>query len=291
MENINNEQVLSNNSQPKKKKFSIIKVLLIVVGVIAILLLALFAIYKSTVDISSKHEDKFDYNLSAEVIKTEYDLLDFVRYNSKENEDNLFITVPKNIIYDDVIKIHEFADDLYKESEVKLNKFGFISNVLEENNFDFFADITYKKYINAYVTGNIQYKITDDNGIEMYLTKIVIGDGFPSVFYKAILPIKAGDLIYKLNSKEYELLKDNVLKLSSINNVKVDKESLKFEFNYMSNLEEISVYLLGEDAKAIQAPLQKMMPIMLEMLIGDNQDEYSELASFLIPAIIGNLFN
>lgn len=291
MENINNEQVLSNNSQPKKKKFSIIKVLLIVVGVIAILFLALFAIYKSTVDISSKHEDKFDYDLSAEVIKTEYDLLDFVRYNSKENEDNLFITVPKNIIYDDVIKIHEFADDLYKESEVKLNKFGFISNVLEENSFDFFADVTYKKYINAYVTGNIQYKITDDNGIEMYLTKIVIGDGFPSVFYKAILPIKAGDLIYKLDSKEYEILKDNVLKLSSINNVKVDKENLKFEFNYMSNLEEISVYLLGEDAKAIQAPLQKMMPIMLEMLIGDNQDEYLELASFLIPTIISNLFN
>ena len=291
MENINNEQMLSNNSKPKKKKLSIIKVLLIVVGVIAILFLALFAIYKSTVDISSKHEDKFDYDLSAEVIKTEYDLLDFVRYNSKENEDNLFITVPKTIIYDDVIKIHEFADDLYKESEVKLNKFGFISNVLEENNFDFFADVTYKKYINAYVTGNIQYKITDDNGIEMYLTKIVIGDGFPSVFYKAILPIKAGDLIYKLDSKEYEILKDNVLKLSSINNVKVDKENLKFEFNYMSNLEEISVYLLGEDAKAIQAPLQKMMPIMLEMLIGDNQDEYLELASFLIPTIISNLFN
>lgn len=291
MENINNEQVLSNNSQPKKEEFSIIKVLLIVVGVIAILFLALFAIYKSTVDISSKYEDKFDYDLSAEVIKTEYDLLDFVRYNSKENEDNLFITVPKNIIYDDVIKIHEFADDLYKESEVKLNKFGFISNVLEENSFDFFADVTYKKHINAYVTGNIQYKITDDNGIEMYLTKIVIGDGFPSVFYKAILRIKAGDLIYKLDSKEYELLKDNVLKLSSINNVKVDKENLKFEFNYMSNLEEISVYLLGEDAKAIQAPLQKMMPIMLEMIIGDNQDEYLELASSLIPTIIGNLFN
>lgn len=291
MENINNEQVLSNNSQPKKKKFSIIKVLLIVVGVIAILFLALFAIYKSTVDISSKHEDKFDYDLSTEVIKTEYDLLDFVRYNSKENEDNLFITVPKNIIYDDVIKIHEFADDLYKEFEVKLNKFGFISNILEENSFDFFADVTYKKYINAYVTGNIQYKITDDNGIEMYLTKIVIGDGFPSVFYKAILPIKGGDLIYKLDSKEYEILKDNVLKLSSINNIKVDKENLKFEFNYMSNLEEISVYLLGEDAKAIQAPLQKIMPIMLEMLIGDNQDEYLELASSLIPAIISNLYN
>lgn len=291
MENINNEQMLSNNSQPKKKKLSIIKVILIVVGVIDILFLALFAIYKSTVDISSKHEDKFDYDLSAEVIKTEYDLLDFVRYNSKENEDNLFITVPKNIIYDDVIKIHEFADDLYKESEVKLNKFGFISNVLEENSFDFFADVTYKKYINAYVTGNIQYKITDDNGIEIYLTKIVIGDGFPSVFYKAILPIEAGDLIYKLDSKEYEILKDNVLKLSSIDNVKVDKENLKFEFNYMSNLEEISVYLLGEDVKAIQAPLQKMMPIMLEMLIGDNQDEYLELASSLIPAIISNLFN
>lgn len=291
MENINNEQVSINEEKPKKKKFSLIKLILIVTGIIAVLLLAVFGIYKTTVDISAQHEDKFDYDLSQEVVIKEYDYLDFIKYDSKEDEDNLFITIPKEYIYNNIIKIHDFADSLNNDYELKLNKFGFLSNIVEENSFDFFADTTYKNLINAYITGTLQYKVTDDNGIEVYLTNIVVGDGFPSVFYKEFLPIKQGDLVYKLNSSDYELLKTNTLKLNAINNVNADKDNLKFEFNYMSNLKEISTYILGEDAKDLQEPLQQMMPIILEMLIGENQDEYMELASALIPALIDNIFD
>ena len=284
--NENNEQLSTNNkSSILSKKVS--KIVFTVIITLALLCIILFTIYKSTIDISTKNIDKFDRDLSVDTIEIKTDFLDYINYDSKKDKSTLHISIPKEYLYQKIIKIDEFNKELNDKYGLNINKFGFLNNAKETNTIDFYADVTYKEFLNAYITGSIEYKITENNGIDLYLKKIVIGDGLPMFLYQAFLPIKPGDLIYQIDPNEYELLKDNILKLDLIKNVKIDSNSLNFDFDYMSNLKAITKYVFGDDydTSKIDISLENTIPVVLEAILGENQDEYFEIAKVLFPKI------
>ena len=284
--NENNEQLSTNNkSSILSKKVS--KIVFTVIITLALLYVILFTIYKSTIDISTRNIDKFDRDLSVDTIEIKTDFLDYINYDSKKDKSTLHISIPKEYLYQEIIKIDEFNNELNDKYGLNINKFGFLNNAKEINTIDFYVDVTYKGFLNAYITGSIEYKITENNGIDLYLKKIVIGDGLPMFLYQAFLPIKPGDLIYQIDPNEYELLKDNILKLDLIRNVKIDSNSLNFDFDYMSNLKSITKYVFGDDydTSKIDISLENTIPVVLEAILGENQDEYFEIAKVLFPKI------
>lgn len=286
-EEMNNEQqsIIDEKieNKPKNKKNAILKALLTILIIIALLCLGIFGLYKSTIDISAQNLDKFDYNLSDIEDNKEYNYLDFISYDSENNPDSLLISVPKSFIYDKVLKIHELNDDFNKNYEININRIGFVSNYSEQNTLDYYMDITYKNIINAYVSGTMEYIFTEDNGIKLVMKNMVIGDGLPKFIYESFLPYKTGDVIYEVKSKDYELLENNVLLLDAIKNIKVTKQDLNFEFDYISNLKSITNYVLGEDSKTVDDTIKELMPIILDIIINDNSgtslNDTSELLS------------
>ena len=285
MENINNEQELTNQIRPTNKRKKILTAFLTIALIIAILFVSVFIIYKTTIDISNKKTEQFDYNLSTNNYNN-YNYLSFIKYNSNEDLNHLSITIPKDYVYSNLLKINEFSDNISSKYDIKINKIGIFSNIINKNYLDFYADVTYKSFINAYISGNIKYEINNKNGIDFVLSNIVVGDGLPSIFYKYLLPIKNGDIIFEIDSNNFEFLNDNVLNLQFIDNISLNKEHLKFKYDYMSNLKDISKYIFGEKSKYIDNSLENIMPIILEIMVGDNKEEYSEIASAIIPQFL-----
>lgn len=285
MENINNEQELTNQIRPTNNRKKILNAFLTIALIIAILFVSVFIIYKTTIDISNKKVEQFDYNLSTNNYNN-YNYLSFIKYNSNEDLNHLSITIPKDYVYSNLLKINEFSDNISSKYDIKINKIGIFSNIINKNYHDFYADVTYKSFINAYISGNIKYEINNKNGIDFVLSNIVVGDGLPSIFYKYLLPIKNGDIIFEIDSNNFEFLNDNVLNLQFIDNISLNKEHLKFKYDYMSNLKDISKYIFGEKSKYIDNSLENIMPIILEIMVGDNKEEYSEIASAIIPQFL-----
>lgn len=290
MENINNEQELTNQIRPTNNRKKIFSAILAIVLIIAILFVSVFIIYKTTIDISNKKVEQFDYNLSTNNYNN-YNYLSFIKYNSNEDLNHLSITIPKDYVYSNLLKINEFSDNISSKYDIKINKIGIFSNIINKNYLDFYADVNYKSFINAYISGNIKYEINNKNGIDFVLSNIVVGDGLPSIFYKYLLPIKNGDIIFDIDSNNFEFLNDNVLNLQFIDNISLNKEHLKFKYDYMSNLKDISKYIFGEKSKYIDNSLENIMPIILEIMVGDNKEEYSEIASAIIPQFLSEIID
>ena len=266
MVNNNNEQMLTNKETTEIKKDTKKIVLLVIFILLTTIVLTGFRIYKNVIDVSDKNRDKFDYNLSNNNSNVEYDYLDFISYDSKNDPNTLQISIPKEYIYKEIVDIKGFADDLNTKYGLKLKQIGFSIDENEENYINFYADTTYKKLINAFVSGTLQYEFTSDNGVKLYLNSISVGDGLPTMLYENLLPLKAGDLIYEVKSSDYELLKDNVLDLKCIHDINTDKDNLKFRFDYMSNLKEVSEYIFKDKAKEVNDPLEELMPIILDIM-------------------------
>lgn len=282
MEKINNEQLLTNKN---KKKSNILVVILAVLIVILLLCLAIFGLYKATVDISNNNIDKFDYDFTQNYPINEYNIKDFVRYNSEEKIDTLFINIPKQIFYEKIIKIEAIRQDLIDKYSFIINKIGCLSNVSKQNIIDFYIDGTYNDSLDMYITGSIKYEFTSDNCIEVYMDKLVIGDGLPMFIYKAFLPINDGDLIFKINSNDYEFLKHSILSLDSINNIKLNNNALKFEFNYTNSIKQITSYILGDASSFVEKSIETMMPIILEITVGENPEQYLDIYKLISPYI------
>lgn len=294
-ENTNNEQqsIIENNPdlEPKKpkKKISILKVILTIFIVIGILLIAGFGIYKATVDVSNKNSSKFEYDFSQIVTEKEVNYMEFITFDSKIDPNTLFIDIPKDYFYNNILKIRDIASDIQKDTEIKINRLGTVSNAQNANLIDFYADVTYKDLINAYVTGSIRYEIIENNDINLYIDKFVIGDGFPMFFYKVFLSFKDGDLLETIKAENYEFLKDKTLDLSKIKDVHLNSSQLKFSFNYMENLINIADYMFGENASNYSPILEKIVPIVLELTIGENKEEYIDMANLYLPMLIKEL--
>ena len=284
-ENQNNEHMSTIKNVSKNRIFKIVLYVLLAI----ILIFALFCLfYKTTINVSDKNIDKFDYVVNDNAVDFNTDYLEFIKYDSNKNKCTLHITVPKQYIYDKLIKLNEFNKEFNDKYDININRIGFTCDENKPNIIDYSADLSYKNIINAYIHGSIEYKFTNNNGICFYMNSMKIGKNIPEFLYKSFLPFKNGDLIYEVKSDDYDLLKNNVLVLNLIKNIRTDNDNLYFDFDYMSNLKYITKYVFGDDydTSKIDSSLQKTIPILFEALFGDNQKEYIKIAEKLFPMII-----
>lgn len=294
IENNNNEQQSiineEQNKAPKKHKSVFFKVLITILIVILVLIAAVFGLYKATIDVADKNSSKFDYDFSLPVnIDENIKFTDFITYDSKVDPNTLFIDIPKDYVYNVIYRIQDIAGNINKETGIKLNRLGTVSNAQNPNLIDFYADITYKDTINSYVNGSVRYEITENNGVNIYIDKFVIGDGFPMFIYKAFLPFKDGDLLSTIKADDFDLLKNKTLDLSLISNLKLSSNSLKYSYDYMSNIKNIASYIFGDNIKFINSSIEKIVPIVLELTVGENKEEYIDTASSILPMVIAKL--
>lgn len=261
----NNEQKFTDsNATTNKPKSKFLKTVLIIVGVIAALLLLVFGIYKGFVDVANKNSDKFDYNLNEELTEIKkYNL----SYDSKKDPNTLLISIPKVYAYEKIIDIRALAKDFDDKYELHINRIGFNSNENEANVIDFYADVTYKKYLNTFVSGQMDVLFTDENGLKFVLKHINIGKNIPESLYKSLLPIKSGDIIYEIDPNKFEFLKDKLLDLKLISNISIDKENICFDFDVMSNVDIIVKYIFGDDAVALEEIVHEIFPAILDAII------------------------
>ena len=294
IENNNNEQQSiineEQNKAPKKHKSVFFKVLITILIVILVLVTAVFGLYKATIDVADKNSSKFDYDFSLPVnIDENIKFTDFITYDSKVDPNTLFIDIPKDYVYNVIYRIQDIAGNINKETGIKLNRLGTVSNAQNPNLIDFYADVTYKDTINSYVNGSVRYEITENNDVNIYIDKFVIGDGFPMFIYKAFLPFKDGDLLSTIKADDFDLLKNKTLDLSLISNLKLSSSSLKYSYDYMSNIKNIASYIFGDNIKFINSSIEKIVPIVLELTVGENKEEYIDTASSILPMVIAKL--
>lgn len=270
--------------EKKDKKLSkIVKILLIVLLTISLICIAIFALYKATVDVADKNVDKFDYVLSENHDVDSLNYKDFIKYDSEVSPNTLSIDISKDYFYKNIIKIDEINAKLTENYNLILNKIGIVSDISSSNTLDFYADCINKNGLNMYITGSLEYSYTENNGIQVYMKKIVIGDGLPMFIYKAFLPINENELIFELEANEYQFLKNGILKLESISNIKFTKTDVKFDFNYMDSVNEIIKYIFGNNSSFISQQAENLMPIILEIVVGDNAEEFMDFAELLLP--------
>lgn len=297
MENIknnNNEQQSiineEENKAPKKCKSGFFKVLITILIVLLVLVAAVFGLYKATIDVADKNSSKFDYDFSVPVtIDDKVKFTDFITFDSKVDPNTLFIEVPKDYLYNVIYKVQDIANYINNETNIKLNRLGTVSNAQNPNLIDFYADVTYKNLINGYISGSVRYEITENNDINFYIDKFVIGDGFPMFIYKAFLPFKDGDLLNALKAENFDLLKNKTLDLNLISNLKLNSNSLTYSYNYMSNIKNVAKYIFGDNIEALNSSIEKIVPIVLEITVGENKEEYIDAAGILLPLVIATI--
>lgn len=282
--NENNEQQFNNNKNKTKNK-NILKIALIVFVTIILICIAIISLYKALVDVSDDNSNKFDYNLNEIHEINEYDYKDFVSYDSNVLPDALSIDIPKNYFYTNILKIDSLNALLQEKYNLYLNRFGLVTNIQKQNTLDFYADCSKNNGLDMYITGSIRYEYTQNNGINIYMDKIIVGDGLPMFIYKAFLPINDGDLIYEIKANDYEFLRNKILKLSSINNLKITNNDVKFNFKYMDSVNEIIKYIFGDNSTFISNQVENYMPIILELLVGNNKEEFMDFGQLLLPNI------
>lgn len=267
MEN-NNEQVLNNDIKVVKKRK--IKPIILVIAILFIIILSILLIYKTTIDISDKYSDKFDYDFS-EITINDDNYLKFLSYDKDNDPNTLFIDIPKLFFYDKVFDINEFKNEVFDKYNTKMNRIGFISNENVDNYIDYSIDCVYKDKIKFYLNGSIEYQMTEDNGFKLILRSMNIGK-LPNFLYSNMLPYSIGDTIFEVKSIDYDLLREKVLLLSLINNIKADKNSVSFEYNYIENMDYIVYKIFGNTDIYLYDVLKEYMPTIMDSIINGNKD-------------------
>lgn len=270
----------ANLAQIKKTKN-----LLIVLSSIILFFTIIFIIYKSTIDISDSNIDKFNYDLNSSNIKNDYKFIDFLSYNSNIDKNIINIDIPIDYFYNNIIDIENLQQFYIDNYNIKLNKIGLVSNISNNNIIDFYADITYHDLLDAYISGTLTYKFFDNNDIEIYVKDIIVGDGLPSIFYKPFININNADLTYRIKADDYYYLNNNVLNLEHINDIRLKKDSFTFKYNLLNNIDAIGEYIFNDYYSSIKNSINDILPIVLEICIGENSQDYSELFEYLLPLI------
>ena len=256
-----------------KKLIKLFKVLLVLFITISALFGIIYLIYKNTIDLSNKNQDKFDYVLNDSSVNTQTnDFMDFITYSSDQDLDSLTFTIPKDYFYKEIIKIDDFNNE-----SISINRIGTISNPFNKNSIDFYCDLTILDSINMYANGILHFETNSTNGLDIYLDKFVIGDGLPMFFYKEFLPFKDGDLIYSINSDEFELLKKNIIVFDSIENYTINKNTIEVEYSISDSLAPILEYAFKDKISLYSDVLNDIAPILLEIKFGSNSSEFEAL--------------
>lgn len=264
--------------------FKIVEITVIVLLTLTVLFLIVFALYKSTIDVSSSNEDKFDYVLVENSINNEYKLKDFIDYSYEEDPNTLFIEFPNDYFYKCIANINKINSELKNSYNTKINRIGLLSNISKKNVLDFYLDTTYNDLLNIYISGCLRYELKDNN-VLIYVDSINIGDGFPKFLSDLLLDIHDGDLIYEYNANDYDYLSDNSLKLDYISNITKSHKSFKFNYDYMSNLENVVRRIFKDKSDIAFNTIKPVMPIVMEIIFGENSEVYSSLIEELFPTI------
>ena len=267
----------------------IFKIIITIILILVFLLLIVFALYKATIDVSDNNIDKFDYVLD-NIPNNSYKIIDFLSFDSIEDPDNIKINIPKDYMYLNLIDMKTFSNELFGNENVKLNKIGIVSNFSNNNNLDYYLDVTYNNKFDAYVTGTIEIKFNADS-VDLYSKKIVIGDGLPMFLYKPFLPFKDDELIYSFNTSDFKYTNNEIIKFDLINNFRIRKDYLNFKFKYIDNIEYIGKMVFGDNYQYFDTSIKKIAPILLELVIGNNSEEYIDFSDILLPSIQNNILD
>lgn len=273
----------------KNLNSKIFKIIITIILILVFLVLIVFGLYKATIDVSDNNIDKFDYVLD-NIPNNSYKITDFLSFDSIEDPDNIKINIPKDYMYLNLIDMKTFSNELFGNENVKLNKIGIVSNFSNNNYLDYYLDITYNNKFDAYVTGTLEIKFNTDS-VDIYSKKIVIGDGLPMFLFNPFLSYKNDELIYSFNSKDFKYTDNNIVKFDLINNFKITKDHLNFKFKYIDNVEYIGKMVFGDNYQYFETSIKKIAPILLELLIGNNSEEYIDFSDILIPSIQNNILN
>ena len=274
------------NSNTKKSK--IITIILVLISILLFISFIIYAIYKSTVDISTKNDDKFDYVLAKEYDNSEYNYLDFLSYDLNKTKDLINIKIPKTYLYENIIDIKSLTKQLEDNYNLKITRIGALSNLINNNYIDFYLDGLYSNNFKLYITGVLEYKVTNNNGLQVLIKEINIGDGLPSFIYKGFIPLKQGDILYEIDPNKYSFLKDYILDLNLIKNVKMRKNYLMFDFDYMSNIENITKYIFKDEKIILNDALKSIMPVIIDTMLNNENQENNNLLDEILPMIFGD---
>ena len=256
-------KLTNNNLKNPTKTNKRIKILLIIFSAILFILLMIFIYYRTHIDISRKYEKNFDYNLESDIIE-EYNIDDFFNFDTVQDPNTLFISIPKKYIYQKIIKLDNINNELNDNYKLKIKRIGLISDENDENFINLLLDCNYNNIINVFVLGELEYEITEQNGLNVYLNSINIGKNLPKSIVDKYLPSINKQLIYEVKSENVQILNSQILQLDKINSVDFNNENLDIEFNIYDNVRQIIINTYGEDENKIQFLAKSLIPNIIE---------------------------
>lgn len=262
---MNNEHMYTEKSNTNNR-IKLSKILIIILIVIISICIAIFSYYKLNIDISNKYEQYFDYDLRQEYDGS-YKIEDFIGYDKEKDPNTLFISIPKSYIYKNIVKIDELNVLYNNDYDLNINRIGTVLDKNNSNLINYYIDCTYKEFINTLIYGDIRYEINDNNELFIYFETINIGNNLPKKLYDKYLPIHDGDLIYKLNSDNYDLLSNDIFKLKLISNLDINKDNLTFNYDIVTNVKELFKDTFNLDSKFANSIIESLIPIVINNLI------------------------
>lgn len=250
------------------------KILLIVLGTIFVLFALTVFVYQKYINVSYKHESEFDYDFSEAVNETEYDISNFISQSKEPGY--IDINIPKTYLYDKLINIRNINESLIDKHNVSLEKIGIYTDESDNTKIKVYSSTLYKNRFKSYSSMVIKYQINDDNSIDFIVDDITLGENLPRSFYENKLPYKVGDVVFRFDSKDYQLLANNLLSFDLFENQKIDKQSLSFSYNIVGNIENITEYIFGADAKQYNETIEAIAPKIIEFIFNEKTQDYLE---------------
>lgn len=248
------------------KKFPIaLKVILFLLILFLSICIAILIFYKTNIDISSKNSDKFDLNINNSN-EIQYNVNDFFDFNTENSPNTLFIDIPKQYLYTNILKIEDLNNELNNNYGITIDKVGLFSNKIDKNNIDFYLNLVYKKYINVYIHGSLNLKVAN-NQLTLKLNDINIGKLSDEIVDK-VLPIHENIVLYEINSNNNYLLKNNIIYLENLEEIDFNQNNLHIEFDILNNIKRYMNEQLNMD------------------LSSNNSILYNDLISFIVNAIV-----
>lgn len=248
------------NIQLPKKKHTLLKVLLIIFGLIALLTIICFTLIDNTKSLSNNYDDINslrntycvsdsnacdDKTLQSKAISSLFDEM------VVNGDGTATINVSKQMIYTYVTLDTLNNLDFIKDNDIVINQFGYDLDTNNEPNkyINIYGNITYKG-IKAGLTGQLSFEFEDNNLIIKFVNARI--GKLPTFIYKNSLP-KKGEILYKKDISYSINLADNIdIKLfspSEIKDITYDEKTgiISIVFNYSDALSNINDELFSTE--------------------------------------------
>lgn len=241
-----------------KKKHTFLKVLLIIIGIIALLAIICFSLIDNTKSLSDHFDDINslrntycasdsnkcdDKSLQSKAISA---LFDNMHVN---NDGTATINVSKEMIYTYVTLDTLNNLDFIKDNDIVINQIGYDLDTNDNKYINIYGDITYKG-IKAGLTAKLSFEFNEDTLIIKFIDGKI--GNLPQILYKNSLP-KNGDILYEKDISYSITLADNIsIKIFSPKEIKdisyaKDTGITSITFNYSDTLNNINDELFSSE--------------------------------------------